>query len=190
MSRDIEQELSVTVLHQLFDADFEKGLLTWRHRPVTNWRVKTWNARFAGKVAGRLNTAGHVQIAITIDGVKFMSVAHRVLWAMEHGHWPGRGFHLDHLDHDKAANGRGETRIATPMQNMRNKRRYANNTSGFKGVTFYRKNGRWMAQISVNKRNKNLGLFENREDAARAYDTAAIAHFGEFAKTNAQMGLL
>jgi heme oxygenase len=43
---------------------------------------------------------------------------------------------------------------------------------------------RWRAYITVNDKYKHLGHFTNTEDAARAYDGAAITHFGEFARLN------
>jgi hypothetical protein len=36
----------------------------------------------------------------------------------------------------------------------------------------------------------HLGLYDNKEEAGRAYDRAAIEHFGIYARTNKQLGLL
>lgn len=43
-----------------------------------------------------------------------------------------------------------------------------NNTSGIKGVSFYKKTGKWRAQIRVQGKNYYLGLFEKIEDAEAA----------------------
>ena len=73
---------------------------------------------------------------------------------------------------------------------MRNKRVYKNNTSGFKGVSFYSRYNKWMSSICVDGKLKNLGYFSDPVSAARAYDQAAQKYFGTFAKTNADLGLL
>lgn len=73
---------------------------------------------------------------------------------------------------------------------MRNKLLYRNNTSGFKGVSFYPRYDKWMSSICINGKLKNLGYFKDPVDAARAYDKAALVNFGEFSKTNADLGLI
>ena len=41
-----------------------------------------------------------------------------------------------------------------------------NNTSGVKGVCWDKSKGRWNANISVNRKNKNLGCFDDFLEAA------------------------
>lgn len=61
-------------------------------------------------------------------------------------------------------------------------------SSGFKGVS--KRAGKWRAYITVGGRFISLGSFTTVREAARAYDAAAREHFGEFAATNEDLGLL
>ena len=93
------------------------------------------------------------------------------------------GFDADHIDGDGLNNQRSNLRVATRSQNRANVRIPANNTSGRKGVWFHA-NGKWSASIKVNQRRVHLGRYKTLQEAASAYDKAAVKYFGPFAKTN------
>jgi hypothetical protein len=58
------------------------------------------------------------------------------------------------------------------------------NTSQFFGVGFHRQTGKWRARIYLHGKQTELGLFDAEEDAARAYNNAAILHHGIYATQN------
>lgn len=93
------------------------------------------------------------------------------------------GFVVDHADHDALNNRRANLRVCSQQENSRN--RGLTKRTGTKGI-FQRSNGRWCAQIKLGagERQKWLGTFATAEEAARAYDAAALLHFGEFAFLN------
>jgi hypothetical protein len=93
------------------------------------------------------------------------------------------GMQVDHIDGDTLNNRRSNLRLATHTQNQQNKRRYKNNTSGFKGVYWDKQCLKWKALIAVNGKRKLLGLFNTPELAHSAYCAAANEHFGEFARS-------
>jgi hypothetical protein len=96
-----------------------------------------------------------------------------------------KGVQVDHLDGDGLNNTRANLRLCTHAQNMANQRlRRATNTSGYKGVYWKKHAKQWCAQIKHQGRKHHLGYYRNPEDAARAYDRAAITFFGEFARLN------
>jgi len=64
------------------------------------------------------------------------------------------------------------------------------NTSGFKGVYFNKEKQKWQVAIGGPGNRIYIGRFNDPVDAARAYDAAAIKHYGEFAKTNQMLGTL
>jgi hypothetical protein len=94
----------------------------------------------------------------------------------------------DHANRNGLDNRRSNLREASNSQNGANKGLSSLNTSGFKGVSAESK--RWRAEVRVNYKSIYLGSFSCREDAARAYDHAAIRYFGEFACTNTSLGLV
>ena len=55
---------------------------------------------------------------------------------------------------------------------------------GSKGSATARSRGKWYATILVKGKAKLLGFFAEEVEAARAYDRAAVEHFGEFARLN------
>lgn len=106
---------------------------------------------------------------------------HRLILGIED--IPFNQLHTDHKHHDKLDNRRSELRKATPSQNCKNSHSYA--SSGYKGVYRITNSPNWQASISIERNiNHFLGVYKDKEDAARVYDGAAKALFGEFAFTN------
>jgi hypothetical protein len=83
-------------------------------------------------------------------------------------------------------NRRENLRICTNAQNIQNSKRRSDNTSGFKGVSFEKDSGKWVARVTIpgTKTQKNLGRYDSAEEAGRVYDEAAKMHYGEFALPN------
>lgn len=106
-------------------------------------------------------------------------LAHRLAWFLYYGEWPTD--QIDHINGNKDDNRISNLRLASDFQNMWNRGKPQNNTSGFKGVSWHKQRQKWIALIGVNGVLKYLGYFEDLEKAAAAYQTAAIKYHGEFA---------
>ncbi len=91
---------------------------------------------------------------------------------------------VDHINHDTLDNTLENLRICSSADNLKNQRKAKDNTSGHKGVNFDKRASKWRAQIMLNGKRKTLGYFSTIEDAAKAYDKAAIEHYGEYAFLN------
>jgi HNH endonuclease len=93
------------------------------------------------------------------------------------------GEHVDHKDHNGLNNLENNLRVCTNMQNQQNGRKQNRVTSSkYKGVSLARR--KWRAIIQVDRKRIHLGYFDNQEDAAGAYNAAAVEYFGEYASLN------
>ena len=95
------------------------------------------------------------------------------------------GMVVDHLDHNTLNNQRHNLRIATHSENSFNVRKSnAIKSSQYKGVSWWAAKNRWRVMIMAKGKSKYIGRFRSEEDAARAYNEAAIKMHGEFACVN------
>lgn len=90
------------------------------------------------------------------------------------------GFSIDHADRDKLNNRRSNLRAVTRSQNQYNMSVHRDNKSGFKGVCWNKKDKAWRSVCN----RKHLGSFDDKYDAATAYNFAAAELHGEFAVYN------
>ena len=95
----------------------------------------------------------------------------------------GRHPVVDHVNHDTLDNRKSNLRVCSNRENMMNQVQNGG-SSKYKGVSFSKKQRKYAAYISIDRRRRHLGTFETEEEAAIAYNTAAIEHYGEFAYLN------
>jgi hypothetical protein len=96
---------------------------------------------------------------------------------------------VDHINGNTLDNRRENLRKCTNSENCRNAKMKSTNTSGYKGVRPHvvrKKDGKqvWRAMICVDGKDRGLGLFLDKKEAARAYNKAAMRFYGNFAKLN------
>jgi hypothetical protein len=115
---------------------------------------------------------------IQINGRGASLTMHRLITGAEPGEI------VDHKDGNTLNNRRSNLRKCTQAQNLMNARLRSDNESGVKGVHFDRFRNKWAAFISINGRSKNLGRFATIDEAKSAYASAAVIHFGEFARVS------
>ena len=141
------------------------------------WRLKISKKVIVGSAAGGMNASGYIVIGM---GGKIY-YAHRLAFIYMTGRAPEM---IDHKDGDRANNSWANLREATSQQNILNAKLAANNTSGFKGVSWHRGAGKWSAYIILNERKRHLGLFDNPERAHAAYLATARQAQPEFARAS------
>lgn len=115
---------------------------------------------------------------VRIDGKQMWFKMHQVLMPVP------RGMMVDHIDLNGLNNISRNIRLATSPQNQCNVIKRKTNTTGYKGVFFYAPTKRWAARIGHQGKTHAIGYFPTKEEAAMAYDAAAIRLHGEFANLN------
>ncbi len=87
---------------------------------------------------------------------------------------------VDHIDGNTCNNKRENLRFVTAAQNVINRKGYGK--TGYKGVSYFRRDKLYRARIRVNGIAKILGYRKTPEAAYELYKTASALWHGEFAR--------
>lgn len=91
---------------------------------------------------------------------------------------------IDHKNGNSQDNRKTNLRVATVQQNCMNRGLNKKNKHNGKGFCYSKADKKFRAYIYLSGKAKSLGSYKTRDEAALAYNKAAIEHFGEFAKLN------
>lgn len=160
-------QIDPTAITDVLRYDPEIGHFFWR---------QPGRKRVMNRPAGNLAPNGYRYIRV---GGKLLC-AHRVAWLCMTGAWPD--LEIDHINGLPADNRWANLRAATSSQNSCNQGISSRNTSGLKGVSWYRPGQKWRAYIQVAGKFKSLGYFSDKYVAHAAYVAAAQELHGEFAR--------
>jgi hypothetical protein len=163
------RELTVDLLNHLFEYDKETGNLIWKIKPS-----RRGHSVKAGDIAGTLKSHGYLCVGINYNSYR----AHRLIFLMHKGYLPKT---IDHINGDKLDNRIENLRAATVGQNQHNRKTNANNTSGYKGVSWNKAQKKWTARITLERKIIHLGYFANVEEAAEVVRKAREELHGSFA---------
>lgn len=88
---------------------------------------------------------------------------------------------VDHIDRNRLNNRKNNLRICKHSENLRNLSKRKDNTSGFTGVIWCKRNKRWKAQICLHGKCVYLGSFMSIDDAIACRLKAEKKYFQEYA---------
>lgn len=145
-------------------------------RSIFQYDPETGDVEQHGRIAGYIMKSGYRLLSVNKQRI----YAHRLIWALMTGEWP-KG-EIDHINGSKSDNRWSNLRPANRIENARNQTVTTKNHSGFKGVSFHTRVGRWRAVIEADGRHVHLGYFDTPEEASSVYKAAAEQHFGAFAR--------
>jgi len=90
----------------------------------------------------------------------------------------------DHINGNTLDNRKENLRICTSAENQYNRGPQKNNTSGYKGVSWNKQDKKWRAAVKHFGKQIYLGSYNNKEEAAKAYDAKIKELHGKFARLN------
>lgn len=169
---DHRRGLTREILREILDYNQDSGDFIWR---VNSGKAKR------GNIAGKPHHSNGVPSGYILIGIKgYHYLAHRLAWFYVYGEWPPH--ETDHINLIKGDNRIRNLRKATKSQNMQNTAAQSGNISGYKGVTYDPRDGRYDARLTINGKTYYLGRFDTPEEANAAYMIAAKKLCGEFAR--------
>lgn len=138
------------------------------------WKSDRGSNKVKGLRAGTLCSKNGYW-SVGVDGNVYL--AHRLVWTIVNDEDPN--FILDHINKNPQDNRIENLRICKneSFDNRQNMEKYSNNTSGKKGVSWYKPGKKWIAYIRVNKVLISLGYHSTLEAAVKARHDAELQYF-------------
>ena len=158
--------LTQSELKSQLNYDSETGIFTWK---ISKSGIKNIN-----QIAGNVDIYGYHRIKINQKIYK----AHRLAWLYIYGEMPKNK--IDHINRIKNDNRICNLREATISQNGFNQNLNKRNTSGFRNVSWNKRNKKWIVALRCNKKQIFIGTFDDVDLANQAAIKARNIYFGVF----------
>lgn len=98
--------------------------------------------------------------------------------------YTGDGRVVDHINRNTLDNRKCNLRVVTDYENSLNRQNRITNTSGYKGVSYNKKDSIYVARIQDKGKIRRIGISQDPVECAKMYDMMAIKLFGEYACIN------
>lgn len=151
---NLENRPSYEYINSILSYNDSDGELYWKYRHDKN---KTWNTRFANKIAGTINKPNknkdYYRRILNVNGQ--MLKAHHIVWLLKTKSWTEK--EIDHIDRNPLNNKWSNLRESDRFLQCKNSNIRKDNISGYKGVSFMNREQKWKAEIWINKKYKYLG---------------------------------
>ena len=161
----VKDELTQSTLKDNLEYSRDTGL--FRRVYISSNRVhKGW-------FSGADNGTGHRRIRV--GGKSYL--AHRLAFLYETGGIPKL---IDHIDNNPSNNKWGNLRECNKSENARNSKLSSASTSGFKGVSWHKRDKKWAVNVNTGFKYKSFGVFDDFELACLVAGEAREKYHGEF----------
>jgi len=134
-------------------------------------RVKSTRFKKVRLLKSPVNGSGYPQVGLSIKGNTKYFYVHKLVAMTFLNHKPNdNSLVIDHIDNDKLNNKISNLQLITHRLNASKDRN--GGTSKYVGVCWSKASSKWGASITINGRQKNLGVFSCELKAAYVYNKA------------------
>ena len=158
------QIITKDYLNYLFD--YKNGELFWKNPISTKLKI--------GQKAGSKGSNNYLKVSI--NGKFYLN--HRIIFMMHYGYFPRL---VDHKDTNSLNNKIHNLRDASKGENAYNSKIPKTNTSGAKGVSWYKNQNKWHVKLKVNGKTMHFGYYNDIDYAVFVADAMRYKYHGEFA---------
>lgn len=119
---------------------------------------------------------GYLNVRLSKGGIFKTRTVHTLVAEAFLNHVPcGHKLVINHIDFNKSNNHVTNLEIVTNRENSNRKHIKLSRSSQFTGVSLYKPTGKWLAQININGKVKNIGYFTDELEASVYYENALLA---------------
>jgi hypothetical protein len=131
----------------------------------------------------RINTKGYYYVSLSSNKIVKNFTIYRVI-GLHFLENPENKEYIDHINNNRLDNRLENLRFVSSSENSMNRKISNKNTSGVKGISFYKKyNNKYRVQIWFNNKSKHIGYFNSLDEATTARRQKANELFKEFTNT-------
>jgi len=180
---------SLEHLKECFELDpTSPSYLKWKKdRPLNHFNstqsYKTWKIKSSDRQINLLDKNNYyIVFSRTIGNTKNRYKIHRIVYAIFNNEICLNDSCIDHIDGNRLNNNPKNLRIATTSQNLLNRGKQKNNTSGHKNITFIKKRNKYRCKITIKTKEIHIGEFDTIQEAIEKRDIEGKKLIGEFFK--------